>query len=120
MTDATEDAVARLVTFAEMLQRMAVPSGLNIAVEMKGREAGTIAADLRTILARLAKAEADVARLDWLERDHNAKVYPGRLLGDFGVQVESENGRGFSIDGSVRQAIDAARTLPTPEAPTDA
>ena len=52
--------------------------------------------------------EKDSARLDWMERDHNARVFPSISNNDFGVRVESDNGSGFSANGKVREAIDAA------------
>jgi hypothetical protein len=72
--------------------------------------------DIRALLASLATLReerdallADKARLDWLERDHNAKVYPSQCFGDFGVRVMHEDGIGFAESGKVRDAIDAAR-----------
>jgi hypothetical protein len=72
--------------------------------------------DERVALASLATLReerdallADKARLDWLERDHNAKVYPSQCFGDFGVRVMHEDGIGFAESGKVRDAIDAAR-----------
>lgn len=56
---------------------------------------------------------ADAERLDWMERDHNALVYPALRVQSgadgFGVTVKHEEGRGFSPNGKLREAIDAAR-----------
>lgn len=65
-------------------------------------------ADIESLCTLVEQGERDRRRLDWLERDHNAKVYPAMLDGDFGVMVESEQGRGFSLQGKARTAIDAA------------
>ncbi len=56
---------------------------------------------------------ADKERLDWMERDHNAVAHPVfRSTGHdaaFGVTVKHEEGSGFSPNGKLREAIDAAR-----------
>jgi hypothetical protein len=74
---------------------------------LKGLMFDTELARVRLVAERDALAQ-DAARLDWLERDHNATVYPTLQHGDFGVLVMSEHGRGFSPNGKVREAIDAA------------
>jgi hypothetical protein len=68
-----------------------------------------VCASLATLREERDALLADKARLDWLERDHNAKVYPSQCFGDFGVLVMHEDGIGFAESGKVRDAIDAAR-----------
>jgi hypothetical protein len=109
--DAVTGAETRLVADAEavveLMERGILPSRNDVR---------DIAALLRSLLALLATLReerdallADKARLDWLERDHNAKVYPSQCFGDFGVRVMHEDGIGFAESGKVRDAIDAAR-----------
>lgn len=85
--------------------------------------AGAITA-LGHALDRVEALEKDRERLDWLERDHNARVFPSLGVGPdganwFGVRVDHEQGKGFSPNGKLREAIDAAITQATTEGATD-
>jgi hypothetical protein len=95
------ELVALLNEAADEVDSMTVPPG--------NLDAHPLATRLRTAADALAGVGEDTARLDWLERDHNAKVYPTMLAGDFGVLVEHEEGKGFALNGKIRNAIDAAR-----------
>lgn len=68
---------------------------------------------LPALLDRIERAERDSVRLDWMERDHNARVFPAlresACDATFGVSVQHEEGKGFSPNGKIREAIDAAR-----------
>lgn len=66
MSAPTDDAVARVRSLAEQLDDAASTARASeVTAAMATAEARRIAADLRTMLARLEVAEADARRLDW-------------------------------------------------------
>jgi len=81
--------------------------------DMAISEAAMLGVDVLRLPLATTEQVKDTERLDWLERDHNAVVHPAlRGTGDdvaFGVAVKHEEGSGFSPNGKLREAIDAAR-----------